>query len=136
MAGRRRAAGAGTLAGPVSIDGVLVRHLVGDGHWAEHLPPVPAGFTVTVSFGCIDDAAEHGDALGLLGYYVLDAAETADAVGSPNVDFLVCQRLIEAHPAYCRSLSTHAWRVYHLSLGPAAAAVADTVAAHARALST
>jgi len=111
---------------------VLIRCLVGQGHWAEDIPPVPAGFAVTVSFGCETTADEHRDALELLGYRIVDAPRPADPTLVGAADFLVTQDLMAAYPTYWRSLAQHGCRAYHLSLGPAAAAVADVVAAHRR----
>ena len=132
MAGRVR--GGTTAVRPIAPhdDGVLVRFVVPDGHWAEDLPPVPAGFTVTVSFGSEHVAAEHADALRLLGYQVVDLPPQLQLEISRVADFLVSHRLMEHHPTYWRSLAQGAARAYHLALGPAAALVADIVAEHVR----
>jgi len=118
----------------MAVDGILVRRLVDEGHWAESIPPVPAGFTVTVSFASNNCADEHRDALELLGYRVVDVSEIPDVTSSRVADFLLREELIETHPTYWRSLAEGAARLYHLALGPAAAAVAVIVNAHAAAL--
>ena len=131
MARRGRAGGGQTAGRPSSIDGVLVRVPVGQGHWAEDIPPVPVGFDVTVSFGSPMVADEHRDALELLGYRVVDLPSGLGAKLEHVADFLVSEALMEHHPTYWRSLATQAVRAYHLGLGPAAAMVGDVVAAHA-----
>ena len=109
---------------------MLVRLTVESGPWAEDIPPVPAGFDVTVSFGSETVADEHRDALELLGYTVVDVAVPADLSIPGIADFLVLHDLMEQHPTYWRSLAVRADRAYHLALGPAAAAVAEVVAQH------
>lgn len=118
------------MAPPHEVDGVVVRLAVGPGAWAEDIPPVPAGFVVTVSFGSETVADEHRDALELLGYRVVDVPVPADLSIPGIADFLVLQDVMEHHPTYWRSLALRAERAYHLALGPAAAAVADVVAQH------
>ena len=120
---------------PPPTDGVLVRVIVPEGHWAEDLPPVPGRYHVTVSFGSATLADEHRDALELLGYRVVDLAP-GDGVGLEGVaDFLVSHDLLEHHPTYWRSLAEKASRAYHLGLGPAAAMVRNVVDAHVAAIS-
>lgn len=136
MARPARSVGSRVANKPPEIDGVLVRMPVGEGHWAEDIPPVPGRFRVTVSFGSATLADEHRDALELLGYRVVDLP-AADAVGLEGVaDFLVSEALMEQHPTYWRSLAAPAARAYHLALGPAAAAVRAVVRAHAVTLTT
>lgn len=127
-AGRRRTQ---TPAAPLQVDGVLVRVTVGQGHWAEDIPPVPTGVTVTVSFGSEANATEHGDALALIGYDVVEMPLPQDLAIDGVADFLVTSDVMERHPTYWRSLAERATRAYHLALGPAAMVVADVVAAHA-----
>ena len=129
MAGRHRRHP--PTAQPLDIDGVLVRVTVGEGHWAEDIPPVPAGSTVTVSFGSEALAAEHRDALELIGYDVVEMPLPADLSIDGIADFLVTIDVLERHPTYWRSLADRATRAYHRALGPAAMGVADVVAAHA-----
>jgi hypothetical protein len=111
-------------------EAVLTRVVVPDGPWAEDVPPVPAGFDVTVSFGSQDLADEHGDALALLGYRVIRIPPVTAVPLPPAADFLVSLDLIEQHPTYWRSLAGKGARAYDLRMGPAAAAVAEVVAAH------
>ena len=105
--------------------------IVADGHWAESLPPVPQGRVVTVSFASGTVADEHCDALELLGYRVVDIAAIPDLPISRVADFLLTSDVIDEHPTYWRSMAEQGTRVYHLALGPAAAAVAEIVAGHA-----
>ena len=128
-AGKRRTHTA--VAPQRDVDGVLVRVTVGEGHWAEDIPPVPAGATVTVSFGSPALADEHGEALALLGYDVVEAPLPPDLSIAGVADFLVTTAVMERHPTYWRSLAERATRAYHLALGPAATAVADVVGVHA-----
>lgn len=130
MAERRRGRQRGKPA-PADIDGVLIRMIVAEGHWAESIPPVPQGRTVTVSFASNACADEHGEALELLGYRLADVTAIPDVPVSRVADFLLTADVIEEHPTYWRSMAEHGTRAYHLSLGPAAAAVAEIVAAHA-----
>jgi hypothetical protein len=116
------------------VDGVLVRFVVKDGPWAEDIPPVPEGFSVTVSFSSPNVAAEHGEALELLGYRVVELPDQLQLPISRVADFLVSHEVMEQHPTYWRSLADRAVRAYHLSLGPAAALVRDIVDAHAQSL--
>lgn len=111
-------------------DGALLRLVVGPGHWAEELPPVPDGHVVTVSFSSLGAATEHGDALALLGYRVVGVHVTGAPVDEEVADFLVSQSLIHAYPRFWRSLADHATRVYSLALGPVVALLGDELRAH------
>lgn len=111
---------------------MLVRFVVKAGPWAEDIPPVPDGFTVTVTFGSPNVAHEHAEALSLLGYTVVDLPPALQLPVSHIADFLVTAELMEHHPTYWRSLAGLAARAYHLALGPAAALVADIVGVHVR----
>lgn len=127
---RRRHAGAGLIAATRRRDGVLARLVVTDGPWAEGIPPVPSGFDVTVSFNHDALADEHGEALQLLGYRVVPTPPGTVTDPSPVADFLIGEALLEQHPTYWRAFATQATRAYNLAFGPAAALVADVVAAH------
>lgn len=128
----RRIGGDSVAVAPPHMDGAVVRLEVSDGPWAEDIPPVPLGFTVTVSFASDSVGDEHRDALELLGYRVVDEATGGDASLAGTADFLVGEALIQQHPTYWRSLARKASRTYALAFGPAAAVVGDIVAAHAR----
>jgi hypothetical protein len=130
VAGRRR--GGGTAVRPIAPqpDGIRVRFVVATGPWAEDIPPVPEGFGVTVSFGSENVAHEHGDALRLLGYTVVELPPVLQLSVSQIADFLVSAELMGRHPTYWRSLASRATRAYHLSLGPAAALVGGIVDVH------
>ncbi|MDQ3710127.1 MAG: hypothetical protein M3387_12630 [Actinomycetota bacterium] len=110
-------------------EGTLLRLEIGEAHWAEELPPVPRGCRVSVSFADAGDAAEHGDALGLLGYRVV-AAQPAGAVRG-TADILVDQQVIDRHPTYWRSLAILATRAYSLAMGPVVKTLGDVLGAHA-----
>jgi hypothetical protein len=113
-------------------DGALLRLEIGEAHWAEQLPPVPLGCRVSVSFADAGDAAEHGDALGLLGYRVV--AAQPDKAMAGTADILVNQQVIDRHPAYWRSLVVLATRAYSLALGPAVSMLGDVLSAHTGAM--
>jgi len=90
---------------------------------------------VTVSFSDEDAAAEHGDAVRLLGYTVVGAVagptgQAAAGSDPPTADFLVSQALLEAHPAWWRALAGQASRTYSLLLGPVRMAVAEILDLH------
>ncbi len=112
-----------------SREGALLRLEIGEARWAEQLPPVPLGCRVSVSFADAGDAAEHGEALGLLGYRVV-ATQPAKAVFG-TADILVDQQVIDRHPTYWRSLAVLATRAYSLALGPAVSLLGDVLSAHA-----
>ncbi len=118
---------------PTVGDGAVVRIRVAEGWWAESVPPVPDGYRVTVSLPDGTGRDEHAEALGRLGYLVVDAAPAASA--DPDcADFFVPQQLLEAHPTYWRSLADRADRAYSLALGPVRRLLGEVLAAHAAAL--
>ncbi|CAN5775095.1 MAG: hypothetical protein M3425_11070 [Actinomycetota bacterium] len=112
-------------------EGALLRLEIAEAHWAEALPPVPQGCRVSVSFADAGDAAEHGDALGQLGYRVV-AAQPAGAVQG-TADILVDQQIIDRHPTYWRSLAVLATRAYSLAMGPVLKTLEAVLGAHASA---
>lgn len=121
-------------AGSRPPDGALLCLPVADGPWAEGLPPVPGGQTVTVSFSSTAAAEEHGDALRLLGYAVVESGRTTSpARPTDSACVLVPQLLRDLHPTYWRSLAGQAERVYDLALGPVLVVFAELLEAHAAA---
>jgi hypothetical protein len=96
--------------------GALARLTIEHECWAEELPPLPAGHTVTVAFSTKDLAAEHAEAIEQLGYRVVGVY--GSPCTPPTADFLVSEALIEAHPTWWRALSARADEVYVLELGP------------------
>lgn len=126
------------LTAEAAPDGALVRRAVGGDRWAEAIPPVPAGFDVSVSFSCEESADLHGEALALLGYRVVPepvpyAAPSAGGGAGPHADFLVPRRLLRAHPVWWRALLDPADCAYDLAFGPVAAVLQPVVSAHRRA---
>ncbi|HUH08089.1 MAG TPA: hypothetical protein VML96_09810 [Egibacteraceae bacterium] len=99
-------------------DGALVRLTVRGPAWAEGLPPVPEGQRVSVSFSSPDAAAEHSDALAMLGYRLVGLRPAAAQDGDGTADFLVIQELLDAYPAWWRALAEQADRIYSLQMGP------------------
>lgn len=112
-------------------EGVLLRLLVADGSWAEALPPVPGRHDVTVSFSCAEAAAEHAEALGLLGYRVVGVkALSSDVTGIRLADFLIPPELPHEHPTWWRALADQADRAFSLALGPVLAMLGDVLEQH------
>lgn len=112
---------------PRSIpDGALLRLPIDEAHWAEQVPPVPAGFEVSASFSSAATADEHGEALELLGYSLVGIHSTP----MRSAMLLVSQALLEAHPTYWRSLAALADAAYSLSLGPAVMLLDDVLRLH------
>jgi hypothetical protein len=111
-------------------DGALARLVVDSEHWAEELPPVPDGHDVTVAFSTEDLAAEHAEAIEMLGYHVVGVHDQGD--GFRAADFLVPEALIERHPAWWRALADKAASVYVLQLGPVRRLLASALGVHER----
>ena len=112
--------------------GALARLVIEHGCWAEELPPLPAGHTVTVAFSTTDLATEHAEAIERLGYRVVGAHDSPNPPAT--ADFLVPETLIESHPAWWRALIAQAGQVYVLELGPARFAIGPALHIHLRAL--
>lgn len=109
-------------------DGVLLRLAVHEDAWAEDLPPVPDGFTVTVSFASDDAADLHGPAVELLGYRI---AGVATALGARDcADVVVPSALARRHPGWWAAITACGGRVYDLGFGPVAAALDPVLALH------
>lgn len=119
-----------TLEEPRLPDGAMLRLVVGAGHWAEDIPPVPAGHRVTVSFSSEGAAGEHADALSLLGYDIVGVQPLSMPIEVGVADFLLDQRLLEAHPTYWRSLADQADKAFSLALGPVLSLLGDVLRAH------
>jgi hypothetical protein len=115
---------------PVPDGGALARLVIEHECWAEELPPLPEGHTVTVAFSTDDVAAEHAEAIERLGYLVVGVHGSAGS--SPAADFLVSEALIESHPAWWRTLADQADEVYVLQLGPVRRAISPALRVHGR----
>jgi len=107
--------------------GALVRLPLAPGPWAESLPPVPDGHVVTVSFSSGVATAEHSDALGLLGYRVVDGPEEP---GDEMAWMLVSSALATEHPAWWQALRAGCDRVYALKMGPVLRTLEPLLRAH------
>lgn len=114
----------------IDYGGALARLVIDGERWAEDVPPAPAGHRVTVAFSTEDLAAEHADAIELLGYQVVGARGSCD--GCDTADFLVLETVIESHPAWWRALAHLAADVYVLRLGPVRRALASALQVHER----
>lgn len=110
-------------------DGALLRLAVRDPDWCDHIAPVPEGHAVTVSFSRPAAAAEHAEALELLGYRLVGAREAGRA-GAVVAEFLVPRALLEAHPTWWRALAERADQVFDLSLGPVLAMLDGLLRTH------
>lgn len=107
----------------------LLRVPIDDPRWAEALPPVPDGADVTVVFSDPEVEAEHADAVSLLGYRVVGAL-AATAQPEASADLLIPRAAVDRWPVWRDGLLTAGGRVYDLSFGPVAHALADAIAAH------
>lgn len=114
---------------PPSSPPLLLRVPVTVGRWAEQLPPPPAGAAVTVAFSSEDMAAEHADALEVLGYRVVGVRD-APAGEPPSVDFVVSRETLDRWPVWREALVAGGARVWDLAHGPAAARFWADLAPH------
>jgi hypothetical protein len=96
--------------------GALVRLPIGSGPWAESLPPAPDGHRVTVSFSSPALAEEHGDAVRLLGYVLVNGPDDEDT--EPLAWLVVPAALARSHPRWWTTIRSRADAVYHLGMGP------------------
>ena len=110
---------------------VLVRLPVGSGDWAAALPPVPAGWRLTVSLGHPDLLPIPGDELRARGYEVVGVATARAPVGR-SVDVLVPGALRSAEPHWWEQLGRGATRVFDLRMGPVLALLRSQLALHER----
>ncbi|WP_336249670.1 hypothetical protein [Stomatohabitans albus] len=113
-------------------DCLLIRLPVTPGSWAEDIPPVPDGFQATLVFGHLDDAINHAETMGELGYTV--AGVGIDHAGAPAddpfADIMIERRLANAYPRWRDGLMHHGAKVYDLSMGPVQRVFAAAIAAH------
>jgi hypothetical protein len=110
--------------------GVLVRLPVGAGAWAEGLPPAPGGARVTVSLSSPALADEHGEALDLLGYLVVDGPAECD--GPPVAWFVVDGGVAARHRRWWASVRSLADAVLPLAMGPVLRRYSVLLRAHGR----
>jgi hypothetical protein len=96
---------------------VLLRLRVDGGDWSDHVPPVPEGHDVSVSFTSRSDSARHAAALRELGFRLVPLCEAGDG---GMVDVLLREGVVEQHPRWWRAMASLAERAYPLALGPAA----------------
>lgn len=112
---------------------VAVVRLPVDGcDWADHLPPVPSGHRVSVSFTQSASWAHHGPVLRGLGYQVVDEVPAVDE-DAECVDMVLYDDLPVSQPSWWRAVAVLAERVLPLAFGPARLASARLLAAHRRA---
>jgi hypothetical protein len=110
--------------------GALLRLPIAGGRWAEDLPPVPRGVDVTVSFSSEEAAAEHGDALALLGYRVVGVHHPLPGAPGPCAALRVPGALIATRPRWWCALKGRADRSYALAFGPVARVFGDLLRLH------
>ena len=109
----------------------VIRFRVDGADWSEHLPPVPDGHGVSVSFTCDTTHRRHAAALFELGYRIveLDYAPNAHADGE-FVDMVVYGDIAVDEPTWWTAVNALAERVYALAMGPCAAMWRALVRAH------
>lgn len=114
-------------------DCLLIRLPITHGCWAEDIPPVPDGFQATLVFGDLNDAADHAEAMGVLGYTVAGVGidTGADPSAPPFADIMIERRLANAHPRWRDGLVLNGAKVYDLSMGPVQRFFSKAIDAHA-----
>jgi hypothetical protein len=112
-----------------TLGAVLVRLPVEDGAWATALPPVPDGWTLTVSLGHPSLLPIPEDELTSRGYAVVGIATARAPVGR-SVDVLVPGALQAAEPRWWEQLGCRASRVFDLRMGPVLAVLGNQLALH------
>ncbi len=115
-----------------SAPAVLLRVPVGSPTWAESVPPLPEGAHVSVAFSSPDVEAEHGEALGLLGYSIAGAYGPGGGDEVPSADFLVQRLDLDRWPRWRDELLAGGGRVFDLAMGPARILLAPALAVHHR----
>lgn len=108
---------------------VLVRLPIGDRDWAAVLPPVPAGWRLTVSLGHPDLLPIPHATVRARGYEVVGVATARAPVGR-SVDVLVPDALRLAEPAWWEQLAREATRIFDLRMGPVLALLGSQLALH------
>lgn len=118
---------------PAALRPVAVVRLPVDGSdWADHLPPVPSGHRVSVSFTQSASWAHHGPVLRGLGYRVVDEVPAVDD-DAECVDMVLYDDLPVSQPSWWRAVAVLAEQVLPLTFGPARLASARILAVHGRA---
>jgi hypothetical protein len=109
--------------------GALVRMPVGDGPWAEELPPPPDGHVVTISFSTAAAHHEHAEAVALLGFEVVLADDLPED-GEAAAWLVVSAELARARPAWWAEVRMAASGVWSLEMGPVLRRHAALLRAH------
>jgi hypothetical protein len=110
---------------------VLVRLPVESSDWAAGLPPVPAGWRLTISLGHPDLQPIPHDALRARGYHVVGVATARAPVGR-SIDVLVPGALRATEPGWWDQLGPRATRIFDLRMGPVIALLRNQLALHER----
>jgi hypothetical protein len=108
----------------------LVRLPISDGAWAESLPPAPDAHRVTVSLSSPAMRDEHGEALRMLGYVLVDGPVEEQEHGRPVAWLVVTSTLAREHPRWWASVRGGADAVYSLAMGPVVRRFGDVLAPH------
>lgn len=111
---------------------VLVRIPVPGRTWLRLLPPVPAGWTLTVTLGTADLGPVPADDLVACGYRIAGVAP-GDHPPGRIVDVLVPPEVRTAHPDWWASLRVLADRLFDLRMGPVQAVLAAELSLHRQA---
>jgi hypothetical protein len=107
----------------------LVRLPVDDGAWVTALPPVPSGWTLTVSLGHPSLLPIPEDELTSRGYAVVGVATARAPVGR-SIDVLVPGALRAAEPRWWEQLGRRASRIFDLRMGPVLTVLGNQLALH------
>jgi hypothetical protein len=90
--------------------------------------PAPGGRRLAMSFSSPALREEHGDAVALLGYVLVDHAAVP---GEQDVAWLVVPaELARSHPRWWASIRERADAVYRLAMGPVVQRFAAVLRAH------
>lgn len=129
-AGKPRAVSSSSHVDPGALDALLVRVGAHGDDWVEHLPPVPAGCTVSVSFDSWQLQQHAAAALDELGYVTAGVAPTGTP-DQPGAFFLVPWSSVSERGMWWRTLTAVADRVYDPAFGPVRAMLRDILELHA-----
>ncbi|MEX2550014.1 MAG: hypothetical protein WD638_07295 [Nitriliruptoraceae bacterium] len=117
----------------VAEGAVLLRLPAEDRTWAETLPRVPGGVTVTVTLGHPDLVPADPTRLWAAGYQVVGVASEERPIGAV-VDVLVPAELRASEPDWWQHMLSLARRAFDLRLGPVLSVLEAELAMHRRAL--
>jgi hypothetical protein len=122
------------VAAPPAPATVLRLRIDGEGSWVRALPPAPPGHLLTLSADSPDAAAllvAAADDLSGRGYrYIGEVPAPSPGAGPPTAHLVVPGLVVEADPAWWRSLVGGADQVLPMLFGPVERRFRALVAAH------